>query len=52
MNVLLAEGDVPFDQLYDMDQINPEFLHCNVALVIGANDVVNPAARHDAASPI
>jgi NAD(P) transhydrogenase subunit beta len=52
MNVLLAEANVPYDQLYDMDQINDEFPQCDVALVIGANDVVNPAARHDTASPI
>jgi NAD(P) transhydrogenase subunit beta len=52
MNVLLAEADVPYDELYDLDAINPEFDHCDVALVIGANDVVNPAARHDTSSPI
>jgi NAD(P) transhydrogenase subunit beta len=52
MNVLLAEANVPYSQLYDMDDINPEFDHTDVALVIGANDVVNPAARHDQASPI
>lgn len=52
MNVLLAEANVPYDQLLDMDQINPEFDRTDVVLVIGANDVVNPAARHDASSPI
>ena len=52
MNVLLAESHVPYDRLYDMDEINPSFETCDVALVIGANDVVNPVARHDAASPI
>ncbi len=52
MNVLLAEANVPYDNLYDLDQINPEFEETDVALVIGANDVVNPAARHDTASPI
>ncbi|MBD2462404.1 NAD(P)(+) transhydrogenase (Re/Si-specific) subunit beta [Oscillatoria sp. FACHB-1407] len=52
MNVLLAEANVPYPQLYDMDDINPEFEHTDVALVIGANDVVNPAARHDTNSPI
>lgn len=52
MNVLLAEANVPYTQLYDMDDINPMFDATDVALVIGANDVVNPAARHDAASPI
>jgi H+-translocating NAD(P) transhydrogenase subunit beta len=52
MNVLLAEANVPYPQLYDMDDINPQFDQADVALVIGANDVVNPAARHDTASPI
>jgi H+-translocating NAD(P) transhydrogenase subunit beta len=52
MNVLLAEANVPYPQLYDMDDINPEFERVDVALVIGANDVVNPAARHDASSPV
>jgi NAD(P) transhydrogenase subunit beta len=52
MNVLLAEANVPYEQLFDLDQINPEFERCDVALVIGANDVVNPAARYDKASPI
>jgi H+-translocating NAD(P) transhydrogenase subunit beta len=52
MNVLLAEADVPYDQLVDMDQINGEFDHTDVVLVVGANDVVNPAARSDPTSPI
>jgi NAD(P) transhydrogenase subunit beta len=52
MNVLLAEADVPYDQLYDMDQINPEFPQTDVSVVIGANDVVNPVARHDKSSPL
>jgi len=52
MNVLLAEANVPYPQLYDMEDINPEFENVDVALVIGANDVVNPAARHDSGSPI
>ncbi len=52
MNVLLAEADVPYDQLWEMERINPELEHTDVALVIGANDVVNPAARNNAASPI
>ncbi len=52
MNVLLAEANVPYDKLYDMDDINPEFERADVALVIGANDVVNPAARTDPSSPI
>jgi len=52
MNVLLAEANVPYDKLYDMDVINPEFERADVALVIGANDIVNPAARNDTSSPI
>jgi NAD(P) transhydrogenase subunit beta len=52
MNVLLAEANVPYDKLFDMDQINSEFERADVALVVGANDVVNPAARSDPASPI
>lgn len=52
MNVLLAEANVPYTQLYDMDDINPQFEQTDVALVVGANDVVNPAARHDTGSPI
>ena len=52
MNVLLAEADVPYNQLFEMDDINPEFARTDVVLVIGANDVVNPAARHDQKSPI
>ena len=52
MNVLLAEANVPYDQLKDLDEVNNEFEDCNVALVLGANDVVNPAARHDSSSPI
>jgi len=52
MNVLLAEANVPYDQLKEMDEVNPSFDQTDVALVIGANDVVNPAARTDKASPI
>src|SRR5690349_4155542 len=52
MNVLLAEANVPYERLYDMDEINGEFPQTDVVLVIGANDVVNPAARDDPKSPI
>lgn len=52
MNVLLAEAEVPYDQLVEMDNINPEFPQTDVAIVLGANDVVNPAAAKDPASPI
>ncbi|MBI5197470.1 MAG: NAD(P)(+) transhydrogenase (Re/Si-specific) subunit beta, partial [Nitrospirae bacterium] len=52
MNVLLAEADVPYDQLFDMDAINDDFQKTDVALVIGANDVVNPAAKDTPSSPI
>ena len=52
MNVLLAEANVPYDKLKDLGDINSEFEDCDVAIVLGANDVVNPAARHDTSSPI
>jgi NAD(P) transhydrogenase subunit beta len=52
MNVLLAEAEIPYDALLEMDDINPEMPHCDVALVVGANDVVNPAARYDKSTPI
>ena len=52
MNVLLAEADIPYDRVLEMDEINPEFPTADVALVVGANDVVNPAAEEDKSSPI
>ena len=52
MNVLLAEADIPYDKLLDMDEINGDLPQTDVALVIGANDVTNPAARTDTSSPI
>ena len=52
MNVLLAEANVPYPQLKEMDAANPEFPRTDVSLVIGANDVVNPDARNDSSSPI
>ncbi|MEK7468783.1 MAG: NAD(P)(+) transhydrogenase (Re/Si-specific) subunit beta [Planctomycetota bacterium] len=52
MNVLLAEANVPYDQLYDLDQINDDFVNTDVVLVVGANDVVNPAAKTSPGSPI
>jgi NAD(P) transhydrogenase subunit beta len=52
MNVLLAEANIPYEKLLDMEEINPQFAETDVAVVIGANDVVHPAARTDKTSPI
>jgi NAD(P) transhydrogenase subunit beta len=52
MNVLLAEADVPYEQLLEMDTINPEFPRTDVVIVLGANDVVNPDAKSDPTSPL
>jgi NAD(P) transhydrogenase subunit beta len=52
MNVLLAEANVPYEQLYELDDINSEFSECDVALVVGANDTVNPAAHTDEGGPL
>jgi NAD(P) transhydrogenase subunit beta len=52
MNVLLAEANVPYDQLYEMEQVNPYFAEADIALVVGANDVTNPAARNNKSSPL
>ncbi|MBE6776313.1 MAG: NAD(P)(+) transhydrogenase (Re/Si-specific) subunit beta, partial [Ruminococcaceae bacterium] len=52
MNVLLCEVDVPYDKLYEMDAINGEFAECDVAIIVGANDVINPAANTAEGTPI
>ncbi|WP_071427065.1 NAD(P)(+) transhydrogenase (Re/Si-specific) subunit beta [Merdimmobilis hominis] len=52
MNVLLCEADVPYEKLHEMEEVNPEFDSCDAAIIIGANDVVNPAARDAEGTPI
>jgi NAD(P) transhydrogenase subunit beta len=52
MNVLLAEANVPYEQLYELERVNSYFANADVALVVGANDVINPAAKHDESSPL
>jgi NAD(P) transhydrogenase subunit beta len=52
MNVLLCEVDIPYDKLYEMDAINPEFSECDAVIVVGANDVINPAANTAEGTPI
>jgi NAD(P) transhydrogenase subunit beta len=52
MNVLLAEANAPYDQLYEMEQVNAYFPEADIALVVGANDVTNPAAKNDKGSPL
>jgi NAD(P) transhydrogenase subunit beta len=52
MNVLLAEANVPYEQLYELERINPYFAAADVALIVGANDVTNPVAKRDRSSPL
>ena len=52
MNVLLAEANVPYDRLFELERINPYFAEADLVLVVGANDVTNPAAKHDKSSPL
>jgi NAD(P) transhydrogenase subunit beta len=52
MNVLLAEANVPYDRLFELERVNPYFPEADLVLIVGANDVINPAAKHDKTSPL